>query len=146
MYKKENQKEVLIDSETVPILKDGEDGTPAFTVFLTNPTHIFPATEEGVVASTDRVGVMVYEGTTLYNKDEYYITVENEPNALVTATVYNNDSNHFMQIGNTQINIIEFSIDQCSKEAYLNDSRKKVITVYKGSNVGGEVLAVLEYN
>ena len=139
--------DTLIDSETVPILKDGQDGTPAFTVFLTNPNHIFPATEEGVVASTDRVGVMVYEGTTLYNKDEYYITVENEPNALVTATVYNNDSNHFMQIGDTQINIIEFSIDQCSKEAYLNDSRKKVITVYKGSVENpGEVLAVLEYN
>ena len=147
MYKKENQKDVLIDSETVPILKDGEDGTPAFTVFLTNPTHIFPATEEGVVASTDRVGVMVYEGNVLYNRTQYFVTVA-DPRGLIQATTYENDDpTNYMKIGDTQINVIDFYMHECSKEDYLNDSRKKVITVYKGSVENqGEVLAVLEYN
>ena len=139
--------DTLIDSETVPILKDGEDGTPAFTVFLTNPTHIFPATEKGVVASTDRVGVMVYEGTTLYNRTQYFVTVA-EPSELIQATTYENDDpTNYMKIGDTQINVIDFYMHECSKEAYLNDSRKKVITVYKGSVENrGEALAVLEYN
>lgn len=137
----------LIDSETIPILKDGQDGTPAFTVFLTNPNHIFPATEEGAVASTDRVGVMVYEGTTLYNRTQYFVTVA-DPRGLIQATTYeNNDPTNYMEIGDTQINVIDFYLHQCSKEEYLNDSRKKVITVYKGSVENpGVALAVLEYN
>ena len=140
MYKGGKQ----IDSETIPIL---EDGTPAFTVFLTNPNHIFPATEEGVVASTDRVGVMVYEGTTLYNRTQYFVTVD-DPRGLIQATTYkNNDPTNYMKIGDTQINVIDFYLHECSKEQYLNDSRKKVITVYKGSVENpGEVLAVLYYN
>ncbi len=143
MYKEGKQ----IDSETIPILKDGQDGTPAFTVFLTNPNHIFPATEEGAVASTDRVGVMVYEGTTLYNRTQYFVTVA-DPRGLIQATTYeNNDPTNYMEIGDTQINVIDFYLHQCSKEEYLNDSRKKIVTVYKGStdNPGG-VLAVLYYN
>lgn len=147
MYKKENQKEVLIDSETIPILKNGQDGTPAFTVFLTNPNHIFPATEEGVIASTDRVGVMVYEGTTLYNRTQYFVTVD-DPRGLIQATTYENDDpTNYMNVGDTQINVIDFYMHECSKEDYLNDSRKKVITVYKGSVENpGVALAVLEYN
>ena len=139
--------DTLIDSETIPILKDGQDGTPAFTVFLTNPNHIFPATEEGVVASTDRVGVMVYEGTTLYNRTQYFVTVA-DPRGLIQATTYENDDpTNYMKIGDTQINVIDFYMHECSKEDYLNDSRKKVITVYKGSVENqGEALAVLEYN
>lgn len=143
MYKGSEQ----IDSETIPILKDGQDGTPAFTVFLTNPNHIFPATEKGAVASTDRVGVMVYEGTTLYNRTQYFVTV-NDPWGLIQAITYeNNDPTNYMEIGDTQINVIDFYLHECSKEEYLNDSRKKVITVYKGSIENpGVALAVLEYN
>lgn len=143
MYKGSEQ----IDSETIPILKDGQDGTPAFTVFLTNPNHIFPATEKGAVASTDRVGVMVYEGTTLYNRTQYFVTV-NDPWGLIQAITYeNNDPTNYMEIGDTQINVIDFYLHECSKEEYLNDSRKKVITVYKGSVENpGVALAVLEYN
>lgn len=143
MYKEGKQ----IDSETVPILKDGQDGTPAFTVFLTNPNHIFPATEEGAVASTDRVGVMVYEGTTLYNRTQYFVTVA-DPRGLIQATTYENDDpTNYIEIGDTQINVIDFYLHECSKKQYLNDSRKKVITVYKGSVENqGEALAVLEYN
>ena len=90
---------------------------------------------------------MVYEGTTLYNRTQYFVTVA-DPRGLIQATTYENDDpTNYMTIGDTQINVIDFYMHECSKEAYLNDSRKKVITVYKGSVENlGEVLAVLEYN
>ena len=62
-----------LDSQTVPVLSDGRDGTDgtdgtngrdAYSVWLTNDSHTFPATSAAAIAGSVTTYIKVYRGAT----------------------------------------------------------------------------------
>ena len=71
-----DQNEVASDTISIASIKpgqDGDDGEDAYTIFLTNETHSFPAANDGTVDSSDLADgsfeVRVFKGTTQLTLD-----------------------------------------------------------------------------
>ena len=68
LYDTSNQ---LLDTQTVPVLKDGSDGTDGsspISLFLGNESQLIPCTSEGIVEETIRFNIpfYCYKGTKMY--------------------------------------------------------------------------------
>ncbi len=68
-----DQNEVASDTISIASIKPGQDGEDAYTIFLTNETHSFPAANDGTVANSDEAAgafeVRVFKGTTQFTYD-----------------------------------------------------------------------------
>ena len=68
---------VVTDGEAGDPGEDGQDGQDAYTVFLTNESHTFPASNDGTVAdfSDGKTTVRVYEGATERDPSTFNVSV-----------------------------------------------------------------------
>lgn len=80
----------LLDQQTIPIVSDGTDGAPAYTVVLSNESHTFSAGTSAVTASqTTRCDVIAYKGTTRIATDIGTIT---STDTKLTSSIKNDNT------------------------------------------------------
>ena len=82
---------ILIDQQTVPIVKDGIDGASK-TVILTNESHSFAGSYSTAVAGSVTIDVLGYVGAQRFTTQVGTIT--GQISGKITASVSNNNTDH----------------------------------------------------
>jgi len=84
---------VLLDTQTVSVVNDGEDGEPSYNVVLTNSNHTFPAGTSSAIGGNTSIGVLGYKGATQIDTYIGTITGSNSDYpSKISAQVSNNDT------------------------------------------------------
>lgn len=94
----------LLDTQTVPIVSDGQKGdtgqtggtgaagADAYTVILTNESHTFAAGVSAAIASSVAFKVIAYKGATQVNASVTQSAITGQTTGKITAAVTNNAS------------------------------------------------------
>ena len=81
----------LAKSQSFSISQTADSGSDAYTVFLTNESHTFPAANDGTVDSSDLADglteVRVFKGTTQYTNDNNSPYDANSYRAVISKVV-----------------------------------------------------------